>query len=92
MMAVMEGRGCQARGEGGWSAEMTTWTMSGDKRSGETTGADLSVINTGGKRNNSAFDVCFLTNTNKILQILNKMVKFICIYFIWRKFLVLVQG
>ena len=54
---MTEGRGCQARGEGGWSAEMTTWTTSGDKRSGETTGADTS--NTGGNRNNSDINDCF---------------------------------
>ena len=74
------GRGCQVRGEGGWSAEMVTWTMSEDKRSGETTGARESIV-TGGNPNNSAINDCFYYSMINayLVQMLKKMVKFNCI-------------
>ena len=90
MMVMMEGRGCQDRGEGDWSAEMTTWTMSGDKRSREITGPDLN--NSGDNLNNSEINDCFYCSFVLIGQILNKMVKLIGIIFIRRKFLMCTQG
>ena len=75
------GRGCQVRGEGAWSVEMVTWTMSEDRRSGETTGARENIV-TGGNRNNSAInDCCFYYSMINayLVQMLKKMVKFKCI-------------
>ena len=56
---------------------MDTWTMSEDKRRGEITDPS----NTGGDRNNSALNFHFVFALNMfIVQLLNKMVKFKCIY------------
>ena len=78
MRTVTGGQGCLVRGEVDWSAEMDTWTMSGDRRRGEITDPS----NTGGNRNNSAlnFHFMFALNMFTVQLLLNKMVKFKCIY------------
>ena len=63
------GQGSQGRGEVDWWAEVDTWTMSGDRRSGEIT--DLS--STGGNRNNSALNDCL-----HLMFALNKYVYLNC--------------